>query len=305
VARPGLRLIVNPVASGVRERTVRSALRAFEPHCDVEMVETEGRGHAIELAAQAVAGGFDGIAVLGGDGTANEVLNGAGDALPVGVLPGGGTSVLPRALGLPREIGAAATRIAEALLARRERRINLGVVNGRRFAFASGVGADAQAIRQVDGAGRPRGRRPGDAYFAAQIMRTLLRGDYRDPQLDVSIGGDVLARGVSIFVANVHPWSYVGPFALKLAPLATFEGGLDVVVPSDMRRRHLPRYATQLLVTGSQAYRTDRLLAYLHDVDDVHVACERPLPLHADGDDLGDVEAAVYSVARGAARILV
>ncbi len=68
--------------------------------------------------------------------------------------------------------------------------------------------------------------------------------------------GEVVARGVSVFVANVHPWSYVGPFALKLAPRATFEGGLDVVVPRDMRRRHLPRYATQLLVTGSQAYRT-------------------------------------------------
>ena len=117
--------------------------------------------------------------------------------------------------------------------------------------------------------------------------------------------GEVVARGVSVFVANVHPWSYVGPFALKLAPRATFEGGLDVVVPADMRRRHLPRYATQLLVTGSQAYRTDRLLAYLHDVDEVRVTCARPLPLHTDGDDLGDVDEAVFGVVRDAARILV
>jgi diacylglycerol kinase family enzyme len=167
------------------------------------------------------------------------------------------------------------------------------------------VGADAQAVRLVDGAGRARGRRPGDAYFAAQIMRTLLRGDFRMPQLEVSLGDRVVARGVSVFAANVHPWSYLGPFALKLAPRATFEGGLDVVVPSDMRRRHLPRYATQLLVTGSQARRPDRLLAYLHDVDDVHVKCSRPLPMHADGDDLGDVEEAVFAVARNAARILV
>ena len=47
---------------------------------------------------------------MGGDGTANEVLNGAGDALPIGVLPAGGTSVLPRALGMPRDIGRAARR---------------------------------------------------------------------------------------------------------------------------------------------------------------------------------------------------
>jgi diacylglycerol kinase family enzyme len=289
----------------VNERSVRTVLRALELRCDVELVETQRRGHALELAAGSVARGFDGIGVMGGDGTANEVLNGTGDALPVGVLPAGGTSVLPRALGLPRDLGAAASRLAEALAEGRERRINLGVVNGRRFAFASGIGADAQAVRLVDGAGRSRGRRPGDVYFAAQIARTLLRGDFRKPQLEVRVGGTVVARGVSVFAANVHPWSYVGPFALKLAPRATFEGGLDVVVPSDMRRRHLPRYATQLLVTGSQAYHADKLLAYLHDVDEVEVSSSRPLPLHADGDDLGDVEEAVFGVARNAARILV
>jgi hypothetical protein len=136
-------------------------------------------------------------------------------------------------------------------------------------------------------------------------MRTLLRGDFREPQLEVCLNGRVVARGVSVFAANVHPWSFVGPVALKLAPLATFEGGLDVIVPSDMRRRHLPRYATQLLVTGSQARRPDKLLAYLHDVDGVRVHCVRPLPLHADGDDLGDVEETTFEVARNAARMLV
>ena len=304
-ARPRLRLIVNPVASGVKERTVRTAMRALETRLDVEVAETQRRGHAAELAAEAAAAGYDGVIVMAGDGTANEVLNGIGVELPVGFLPAGGTSVLPRALGMPRHIGPAAARLADALVVGRERLINLGLVNGRRFAFASGLGADAQAVRLVDDAGRPRGRRPGDAYFAAQIMRTLLRGDFREPALEVMLDDDVVARGGSIFVANVHPWSYVGPFALKLAPRATFEGGLDVVVPSDMRRRHLPRYATQLLVTGSQAYRTDRLLAYFHDVDHMRVLCSHPLPLHVDGDDLGDVTEAVYGVVRDAARILV
>lgn len=305
MARPRVRLIVNPVASRVRERSVRTVLSALEPDCDVEMRETQRHLHAIDLAAECVGAGFDGVVVMGGDGTANEVLNGACGAIPVGVLPAGGTSVLPRALGMPRDIGAAARQVADALLGRRERVINLGIVEGRRFAFAAGVGADAQAVRLVDDAGRPRGRRPGDAYFAAQIMRTLLRGDFRDPQLEVSLNGRVVANGVSVFAANVHPWSYMGPVPLKLAPLATFEGGLDVVVPSDMRRRHLPRYATQLLVTGSQARHLDKLLAYLHDVDGVRVRCLRPLPLHADGDDLGDVEETTFGVARNGARILV
>ena len=61
---------------------------------------TTAAGEATEIARN--AGGVDAIYVLGGDGTYNEVLNGVAGDVPLGFLPGGGTSVLPRALGLPR-----------------------------------------------------------------------------------------------------------------------------------------------------------------------------------------------------------
>src|SRR4029077_6736158 len=210
VARPRVRLIVNPVASRVRERSVRPSRSEFAPHCDVEVRETDGHAHEIALTAEIIAAGFDGVVAMGGDGTANEVLNGADGAIPVGVLPAGGTSVLPRALGMPRDIARAARQVADALVEKRERVINLGVVNGRRFAFAAGVGADAQAVRLVEDAGRPRGRRRGDAYFAAQIMRTLLRGDFREPQLEVCLNGRVVARGGGGLAAHVRPRRVVG-----------------------------------------------------------------------------------------------
>ena len=46
--------------------------------------------------------------VFSGDGGFNEALNGIEGDVPIGFLPGGGTSVLPRALGLPAEPVAAA-----------------------------------------------------------------------------------------------------------------------------------------------------------------------------------------------------
>jgi len=63
---------------------VRAALRALEVQCDVELVETVRHQHGIELADEAVALGFDAVGSMGGDGTANEVLNGTGDRLPIG-----------------------------------------------------------------------------------------------------------------------------------------------------------------------------------------------------------------------------
>ena len=87
---------------------------------------TQHPGHATEIAAAAAADHVDAIVVFSGDGTYNEALNGADGALPFGFLPGGGTSVLPRALGLPRDPTAAARAVGDALAGERLRRITLG-----------------------------------------------------------------------------------------------------------------------------------------------------------------------------------
>ena len=109
-------LIVNPYSThvtGPAITAVESALR--------ERVELSRRaspqypGHATELAAAAAADAVDAIVVFSGDGTYNEALNGADGAVPFGFLPGGGTSVLPRALGLPRDPVAAARAVGAAL----------------------------------------------------------------------------------------------------------------------------------------------------------------------------------------------
>ncbi len=74
--------------------------------------------------------------------------------MPFGFLPGGGTSVLPRALGLPRDPIAAARAVAAALAEGRTRRISLGAVAGRRFCFSAGIGFDAEAVRRLNALGR-------------------------------------------------------------------------------------------------------------------------------------------------------
>ena len=239
---------------------MRTALRALEPHCDVELVETQRRGHAIELAAEAVALGLrrrrrDGRRRHGQRGAQRRGRPTCRSAC----CPAGGTSVLPRALGLPREHRRGRRR-------RSARRSCAGARAEHQPRASSTAGASrsppawAPTRRPCGSSTTPggrRARRPGDVYFAAQIMRTLLRGEFREPQLDVSACDGSSSRAASASSSpTCIPGATSGPFALKLAPLATFEGGLDVVVPSDMRRRHLPRYATQLLLTGSQAYRT-------------------------------------------------
>ncbi|TML34259.1 MAG: hypothetical protein E6G24_05190 [Actinobacteria bacterium] len=42
-----------------------------------------------------------------------------------------------------------------------------------------------------------------------------------------------------------------------------------------------------------------------HDLDRIEVTCDRPLPLQADGEDLGDVTKALFEAERSAVRVLI
>src|SRR6059058_4592137 len=130
-----LALVVNPFATRVSEERLAAVRAELARAGALEVVLTERPGHATELVTDACRGGVDAVVVFSGDGGFNEALNGLEADIPIGFLPGGGTSVLPRALGLPRDPVLAARQVADALAAGRTRRISVGRANGRRFAF--------------------------------------------------------------------------------------------------------------------------------------------------------------------------
>ena len=285
-------LIVNPFASGVDEHRLAAVRAALPPGTETQL--TTAAGEATELARS--AGDVEAIYVFGGDGTFNEVLNGLETDIPLGFVPGGGTSVLPRALGLPRNPAKAAQRIAEG----RTRRIGLGRVNGRRFGFNAGIGIDAELVRKVDELGRrPDGRRPGDVAFMRVASGTLWAGRGRFvEQLEIEGAG----RAAFVLVANCSPYTYAGAMALDLVPGASFDEGLAYVAPVSLRARDLPR----LLLRGARGsgLKDDRTLL-ARDVDRVVVHCDEPLPLQVDGEDTGDVREVVYESERDAVTVFV
>ncbi len=289
-------LIVNPYATRVTEEAISAVERALMRVAYVRTVRTEGPRHAVELARE--AGDADALIVFSGDGGFNEALNGIErNDLPLGFVPGGGTSVLPRALGLPRDAVRAAEQLAEALEANRVRRISTGRVNDRRFAFGAGIGIDAEVVRRIDGRGRsPAGARPGDLAFVSTFARMLVEHRGRlEPMLEVEGFG----RAAFLFVANVNVYSFLKAMAIKATPEAVFEEGLDFLAPVSVRPRTLPPllYA---LATGRPARNALRG----HDLDRIEVRTDLPLPLQVDGEDLGDVTEAVFEAERGSISVL-
>jgi len=271
-------LIANPGASRVTEARLAAVAEAL----GLEPQLTEGRGHATALARDA---GPATIFVLGGDGTYNEVLNGAHTAAVLGFLAGGGTNVLARALHISAD--------DPVRIASQTKRISVGRVNGRRFAFAAGIGFDAELLRR---AGRRRGKRRSDLGTAWEAARLLWQRHGRfEPALEISGYGEAAFA----LVANGDPYTYFGRLPIRVARAARFEGGLDFVAPRRLGPRDYARVLRYLLRgTGLDVLRG-------HDLDRIEIACRQPMPLQADGEDLGDVTEAVFEAERDAVTVFV
>jgi diacylglycerol kinase family enzyme len=287
-------LIVNPYATSVTEGRVRAVEAELGAAYELTTILTERRGHAIELARDADG---DAIFAFGGDGVFNEVLNGADGRRPLGFVPGGASSVLPRALGLPGDAVAVARRLTNAA----PRRISVGRVNGRRFAFSSGIGLDSQSVRRVDAMGRGEdGRRPGDLAFVRAIVGIVRESGWRLP--DVLEIKDV-GRGALIVVSNTSVFTYAGAIPIRFCPEARFELGLDFAALSSPGAVRIARG----FVRAALGRGLDGLPGALsgHDFDRIEVVCDHPSALQADGEDLGDAEEVVFECERDGVSVLV
>ena len=151
-------LIFNPSAQGGRASRFRS--HPAIPGGQCVLLATSAPGDARRLAAQAVRDGFQTVIAAGGDGTANEVLNGIAEvpgglrAVRLGILPLGTVNVFARELRLPLN-----TRRAWNVLAlARERTIDVGraefTLDGlpqrRYFLQLAGAGLDSRAIELTE-----------------------------------------------------------------------------------------------------------------------------------------------------------
>ncbi len=283
-----LLLIVNSFASSVTARTTVMIEQAFTADYEVRVVETNRRGHATRFARDAASRGVEVVAALGGDGTVNEVANGlAGSGSILVALPGGSTNVFARAIGLPNDPVAATGLLVEALRRGSVKRVGLGSVNGRYFAFHTGIGFDAAVVRQVERRASMK-RWAGHPLFIWSALTTWARGfDKRRPSFSVRFDdGRELDDGYFAICLNTNPYTYLGNRPLDLSPAADLERGLVLITFRTMEARAILGSLAVALRGGGLPERP--YLDQATDVSHVIVEAERPFPYQVDGDFLGE-----------------
>ena len=264
--------IVNPVAGKGAGRRVAPRLAAelarAGVRADIEL--TPGPGEAARLASMAVEEGYGRVIAVGGDGTANEIANGLVDTdVPLALYPIGSGNDLARILGYPRR----RSEVAEFLAHARERRIDVGEVNGRIFLNAAGVGIDGHVAERVIASTRVVG--PTLGYFVGSLVSIAT---YRPRQMRIAFG-DTTRDGRHLIVVAANGTHFGG--GMHVAPDARIDDGLfDIIIGGDLSR-------WQSLVALAKIYRgthVDGKAVFAFRAPSLDVELDEPLPMEADGE---------------------
>jgi diacylglycerol kinase family enzyme len=295
-------LIVNPMASAVTPKRRALAEEGLGEGNDLTVVESEKRGHVIDLAGEAAAAGSQVVAVLGGDGTLNEAANGlVGTETALAALPGGSTNVFARTIGTARKLKKAVPQV-RAALDRPPQRVGLGLVNGRYFLFHVGMAYDAAVVAKVEQKPHLK-RKIGQAVFVYASLATWSRGiDRKHPHLVVHVGDQtVVDDGYFGICLNTNPYTYLGARRLNVAPGdAGFDHNLVLVTLRTLKlRKFLPLIGSTL--ASGKKLRNHKMVDYRPGIEAITVTAgpaHPTFPYQADGDYLGQTDRLTISYER-------
>jgi diacylglycerol kinase family enzyme len=286
-----LLLIANVNAQTVTPRMAEVITRALASDFEVELAQTKRAEHAVHLARGAVHEGLDMVVSFGGDGTVNETANGlAGSQIPMGIIPGGGTNVLARSLGIPKD---PIDATAHFLTAHRSkpRRVPLGRADGRYFTFATGLGFDGAIARQVERRQMLK-KTVGQGYYLWSGLRIFFAGvDRRHPPIRLRWGPNLEHGRDRLFLAicqKTRPFTFLGNREMNICPQAELDLGVDCFAIERFTAPYVLRVVAQTF--GSRQHIRSRHALYLHDQQRIEITSAIPLPMQMDGEYLGDRE---------------
>lgn len=142
-------VIYNPVSgSGTSEAvSLLAAEHLAASGWDVERVATLAESDASRIACQ-FAARVRLVAVVGGDGSLREVIQGLGDEVQrvvIGIVPTGHANVMARELKIPLSAPGAIALLTAGM----PRAVDLGFAEGRMFLAMIGIGFDASVVRAI------------------------------------------------------------------------------------------------------------------------------------------------------------
>ncbi|MFD0525051.1 diacylglycerol/lipid kinase family protein [Paractinoplanes durhamensis] len=291
-------VLANPRAGRGRHRDLLPGVvqRLGAAGLPVRLLEAHSSEDAEKACHRAVADGAAALVAVGGDGTVHQALQSAATR-PVGfgVVPAGTGNDFAAGTGVPADPLAAASAIADALLAGRHRPIDLARAVGtdgepRWFGAVLAAGFDAIVNERANRMRWPRGPRRYDLAIVLEMV--TVRPRVYALELD---GADHGFEGTLVAIGNCP--SYGG--GLRIVPDADpADGLLDVLIAAPLSRWAM----TRLKPACGEAHVTDPLVRTFR-AKQVRLHAD-DIIAYADGERIGPLPMEITCVP-GALRLLV
>ena len=198
-------IIVNPIAGRGAGKKAIPKIESYLSALGIEydLLVTKEPGHGIHLSEEAGSNGYQTVVAVGGDGTANEVINGLMHAQNSGklssrlaVLPVGRGNDFSYGMGVPQDLEAACKILGDG----RTRMIDVGFVKGGDYPegryFGNGVGIGFDAVVGFEAAKLPLFITGMPAYLIAALKTIFLY--FKAPELRLDIDGEVIQQACLI-----------------------------------------------------------------------------------------------------------
>ena len=281
------KIIVNPTSGrGTGAESIPYVERALgEYGLEFDIVQTEHPWHAVGLARDAASSGYDYVIAAGGDGTANEVLNGLMQAK----LAGTGSSVMgilcvgrgnDFAYGM--DILEDLEQGCKALVNPYKRTVDVGRVTGGQYPegrfFGNGIGMGFDAVVGFEAVKMTR--LTGFASYIVAVLKTVFLY-YKAPLVAIEFNGEKMEQR-ALMVSVMNGQRMGGGF--MMAPEGKVNDGLfDLCIAREVSRPRIFALVPHFM-KGTQATQEPIRMARAQKV--VITAIEGVLPAHADGETL-------------------
>jgi len=268
--------IVNPTAgNGFGKKIVPTLEEMIKKYkVDADLVFTEYKGHACELAKRYASSGFKYVIGVGGDGTLNEIAQSLIHRQDVifGAIPAGTGNDFIQILGFPGRLEAEHWKIffeANTIA------MDVGSCNGLNFINGMGLGFDAQVAAE-NYSDSIQVKKGGKHKYIWHILKTLLF--FKEKRMRVLSNGSDKETNCFINTISIGR-RFAGGFFLTPKAIAN-DGLLDVCSIKELTL--LQRLKILLQVPkGSHIY--DKKVHY-YQTDKINLEFTTEVPFHVDGE---------------------
>ncbi len=282
---PRATVILNPIAGrgagGRLSSQITESLSGYG--LDFELAVTTAPGHATTLARDAAARGDEAVIAVGGDGTANEVLNGLMQAdvdpngTAFGVVPIGTGNDFAFGAGVSLDLQEACQVVARG----KGRLLDVGLFHADneepRF-FGNGIGIGFDAIANIES--RKIKRLRGTLLYLVAVIRTLAFY-YQAPQATIRVDGRELVQP-SLLVSVMNGQRVGGGF--YITPGSRMDDGwFDLCVARKVSRPKMVAFVPRFM-RGTHVTDPDITMSQGRQVT---IVSESPWAAHVDGEIYG------------------